>query len=78
MVTLFSNALSIWLIEPVASTLKTAETAKTAVTAMRLALTVATFCTVLLVSDSTTARDDGQFAYLPLKQWSDQLASVRG
>jgi hypothetical protein len=32
---------------------------------MRLALAVTAFCTALLVSNSTKASDDGQFAYSP-------------
>jgi hypothetical protein len=42
------------------------------------ALAISTLCISVLFPNHSSARDNGQFANSPLKQWFDKLASAKG
>jgi hypothetical protein len=42
------------------------------------ALAISTICVALFAAPESSARDNGEFANSPLKQWFDKLASGKG
>jgi hypothetical protein len=42
------------------------------------AVAISTLCIAVLLQNQSSARDNGQFANSPLKQWFDKLASEKG
>ena len=46
--------------------------------ALRPGMAVSVLCMAMLVANQASARDNGQFAASPLRQWFDKLASGKG